>query len=91
MQGPVPDQFSLVVTDMGATVAFYRQLGLTIPDADPHWQRHHRTPSFLGSAVICAVCGHAAKAPWCARSATFSVILVRTTWICRMTAFLNAL
>ena len=27
MQGPVPDQFNLVVTDMDATVAFYQKLG----------------------------------------------------------------
>ena len=43
MQGPVPDQFNLVVTDMDATVAFYRKLGLTIPNTDPRWQHHHRT------------------------------------------------
>ncbi len=36
MQGPVPDQFNLVVTDMDATVALYRKLGLTIPDTDPY-------------------------------------------------------
>ena len=53
MQGPVPDQFNLVVTDMDATVAFYRKLGLTIPDTDPQWQRHHRTaPSRAGSTSI---------------------------------------
>ena len=43
MQGPLPDQFNLIVTDMDATVAFYRKLGLTIPDTDPQWQHHHRT------------------------------------------------
>jgi catechol 2,3-dioxygenase-like lactoylglutathione lyase family enzyme len=31
MQGPVPDQLNLVVTDMDAAVAFYRKLGLAIP------------------------------------------------------------
>jgi catechol 2,3-dioxygenase-like lactoylglutathione lyase family enzyme len=31
MQEPTPDQFNLVVTDMDASVAFYRKLGLTIP------------------------------------------------------------
>ena len=35
MQGPVPDQFNLVVSDMDATVAFYRKLGLAIPNTDP--------------------------------------------------------
>ena len=51
MQGPVPNQFNLVVTDMDATVAFYRKLGLTIPDADPGWQRHHRTAALPGSPI----------------------------------------
>jgi uncharacterized glyoxalase superfamily protein PhnB len=41
----IPDQFNLVVTDMDASVAFYRKLGLTIPDTDPQWQNHHRTAS----------------------------------------------
>src|SRR6266567_3787863 len=48
MQGPVPDQFNLVVMDMDATVAFYRKLGLTIPDTDPQWQHHHRTAAVEG-------------------------------------------
>ena len=48
MQGPIPDQFNLVVTDMDATVAFYRKLGLTIPDTDPQWQHHHRTATLPG-------------------------------------------
>jgi uncharacterized glyoxalase superfamily protein PhnB len=39
----IPDQFNLVVTDMDASVAFYRKLGLTIPDTDQQWQNHHRT------------------------------------------------
>ncbi|HZT67388.1 MAG TPA: VOC family protein [Acidimicrobiales bacterium] len=39
---PILDQFNLVVTDMEATVAFYRRLGLSIPDTDPEWQPHHR-------------------------------------------------
>jgi hypothetical protein len=33
---------------MGATVAFYRKLGLTIPDTDPQWQHHHRTAALPG-------------------------------------------
>ena len=52
MQGPVPDQFNLVVTDMDATVAFYRKLGLTIPDTDPQWQRHHRTAALPGGVDL---------------------------------------
>ena len=45
---PVPDQFNLVVSDMEATVAFYRRLGLTIPDTDPAFQAHHRTAQVEG-------------------------------------------
>ncbi|MCH8994769.1 MAG: VOC family protein [Chloroflexi bacterium] len=40
---PVLSQINLVVKDMDATVAFYRRLGLEIPDTDPEWQAHHRT------------------------------------------------
>ena len=39
---PVLDLVNLVVSDMDASVAFYRRLGLTIPDADDIWQAHHR-------------------------------------------------
>ena len=42
---PVLNQFNLVVNDMAATVAFYRRLGLTIPDATPEWTSHHRSAS----------------------------------------------
>jgi catechol 2,3-dioxygenase-like lactoylglutathione lyase family enzyme len=44
---PVPDQVNLVVSDMEATVAFYR-LGLTIADTDPVWQDHHRSAQLAG-------------------------------------------
>ncbi len=40
---PVPNQYSLVVSDMEASVAFYRRLGLDVPDVDPRWQDHHRS------------------------------------------------
>ena len=40
---PVLDQINLVVKDMEATVAFYRRLGLEVPDTLPEWQLHHRT------------------------------------------------
>ncbi len=46
--GPVLDQVNLVVADMDATVAFYRLLGLTIPDTSPEWQRHHRSARLPG-------------------------------------------
>jgi uncharacterized glyoxalase superfamily protein PhnB len=40
---PVFDQINLVVHDMDAAVAFYRVLGLDIPDTLPEWQPHHRS------------------------------------------------
>jgi catechol 2,3-dioxygenase-like lactoylglutathione lyase family enzyme len=42
------DQVSLVVSDMQATVAFYRRLGLTIPDTDAAFEAHHRSASVPG-------------------------------------------
>ncbi len=39
---PVFDSVNLVVTDMDATLAFYRRLGISIPDRGP-WDSHHRT------------------------------------------------
>ena len=48
MPAPILNQFSLVVTDMEATVAFYRRLGLTIPDADPAWPDVHRSVRMVG-------------------------------------------
>ena len=41
--GPTFNQFNLVVADMAATVAFYRLLGLVIPDTAPAYQQHHRS------------------------------------------------
>lgn len=46
--GPVLDQINLVVSDMEATVAFYRRLGLDIPDTDPDFQAHHRSARLPG-------------------------------------------
>ncbi len=40
--GPVFDQVNLVSADVGASVAFYRLLGLDIPDTDPDWAERHR-------------------------------------------------
>ena len=39
--GPVIDQLNIVVTDMKASVAFYRRLGVTIPEGDGPWSAHH--------------------------------------------------
>ena len=46
--GPVFHQVNLVVRDMAATVAFYRRLGLTIPDTRPEWDPHHRSAVLPG-------------------------------------------
>ena len=43
MAKPVFDQVNLVVSDMEASVAFYRRLGVDVPDTDPTWQAHHRS------------------------------------------------
>jgi catechol 2,3-dioxygenase-like lactoylglutathione lyase family enzyme len=45
---PVLNQVNLVVSDMAATVAFYRRLGLTIPETDPAWESRHRTAEMPG-------------------------------------------
>ena len=42
---PVLDQINLVVSDMDASIAFYRRLGLEIGPSLPEWERHHRTVS----------------------------------------------
>ncbi len=34
---PVLDQVNLVTSDMDAAVAFYRRLGVEIPDTEPQW------------------------------------------------------
>ena len=49
---PVFDQLNLVVTDMTATVAFYRRLGLNIPDTDLTWAGHHRGAVMPGGMVL---------------------------------------
>jgi catechol 2,3-dioxygenase-like lactoylglutathione lyase family enzyme len=48
MSTPILDQINIVVSDMEASVKFYRLLGLDIPDTDPTWQAHHRTASSAG-------------------------------------------
>ena len=45
---PIFDHLSLVVRDMEAAVAFYRRLGLTIPDSDAAFQAHHRSAQVPG-------------------------------------------
>jgi catechol 2,3-dioxygenase-like lactoylglutathione lyase family enzyme len=46
------DQVNLVVSDMKAAVAFYRRLGLTIPDTDADFQAHHRSASVPGGVDL---------------------------------------
>jgi catechol 2,3-dioxygenase-like lactoylglutathione lyase family enzyme len=45
---PLLDQLNLVVSDMQATVTFYRRLGLDIPDTEPAFQVHHRSARLPG-------------------------------------------
>jgi catechol 2,3-dioxygenase-like lactoylglutathione lyase family enzyme len=40
---PVLDQVNLVVSDMDASIAFYRRLGVDIAPTLPEWEGHHRT------------------------------------------------
>ena len=42
---PVLDQLNLVVSDMGASLAFYRRCGLDVSPTLPEWEGHHRTLS----------------------------------------------
>ena len=48
MRGPILDQINVVVADMDASVAFYRLLGLEIPDTMPEFQAHHRSAVLPG-------------------------------------------
>ncbi|MHB1854645.1 MAG: VOC family protein [Acidimicrobiales bacterium] len=48
MADPQIDQVNLVVADMEASVAFYRRLGLSIPDTESAWQGHHRSAEAAG-------------------------------------------
>lgn len=49
---PFLDQLSLVVSDMEASVTFYRRLGLDIPDTDPAFQAHHRSARLPGGVDL---------------------------------------
>ena len=49
---PVPDHLTLVTKDVDATVAFYRRLGLTIPDSDADFEAHHRAAQLPGGAGL---------------------------------------
>ena len=49
---PVLNQVNLVVSDMEAAVAFYRRLGLEIPDTDAKFQQHHRNAVLPGDVDL---------------------------------------
>jgi len=51
-EGPSLHQVNLVVSDMEATVAFYRSLGLTVPDTEPEWNQHHRSVTMPGGVDL---------------------------------------
>jgi catechol 2,3-dioxygenase-like lactoylglutathione lyase family enzyme len=50
--GPIFDQVNIVVSDMDASIAFYRRLGLQIPDTDPEFQSHHRSARLPGGIDV---------------------------------------
>jgi uncharacterized glyoxalase superfamily protein PhnB len=45
---PFLDQVNLVVSDMDSALAFYRRLGVDIPDSMPEWDPHHRSARVPG-------------------------------------------
>src|SRR5204862_1474403 len=45
---PVLDQINLVVSDMDASLAFYRRVGVDFPDWQPRWDAHHRSAKIAG-------------------------------------------
>lgn len=49
---PVLSQINLVTAHLGASVEFYRRLGVIIPDAPGGWNDHHRTADFEGGGDI---------------------------------------
>lgn len=49
---PVLSQINLVTANLAASVEFYRQLGVEIPDARGDWNDHHRTAEFEGTNDI---------------------------------------
>ncbi len=51
-QRPVLNQVDIIVTDMDAAVAFYRRLGIEVPDAPPPWDTLHRETVTAGHIVL---------------------------------------
>ena len=46
--GPILNLVTLVVKNMEASVAFYRRLGVAVPDVDPAWPDIHRSTRSAG-------------------------------------------
>jgi catechol 2,3-dioxygenase-like lactoylglutathione lyase family enzyme len=49
--GPVLNLVTLVVKNMDASVAFYRRLGVSVPDGEPPWDAFHRSASTGGTGL----------------------------------------
>src|SRR3954469_855566 len=49
--GPVLNLVTLVVKNMDASVAFYRRLGVSVPDGEPPWDSLHRSASTGGMSL----------------------------------------
>jgi uncharacterized glyoxalase superfamily protein PhnB len=68
---PVLDQINLVVSDMDTSLAFYRRVGVDIPDQMPEWDPHHRTANvggftfFLDSAPFTRDWNEGSRVPAC--------------------------
>ncbi len=46
------DQVNIVARDIGASAAFYRLLGVEVPNGEPPWDAHHRSVSTSDGADI---------------------------------------
>ena len=51
-QRPLLNQVDIIVKDMDAAVAFYRRLGIEVPDATPPWDQLHRETVTAGDIVL---------------------------------------
>ena len=69
---PILDQINLVVNDMDASLAFYRRLGVDLPEYQPEWDAHHRSAKIgggldfdLDSAVFASQWNEGSRGPAC--------------------------
>jgi len=49
--GPVLNLVTLIVNNMDASVAFYRRLGVNVPDGEPPWDGLHRGAETGGMTI----------------------------------------